>query len=71
MEDEQISLTDLGASTIKKMIDEYARLSKQYSEIEKQKNLLKEQLVGYAQEKKLPKLFGNSFKLSLVEREYL
>lgn len=71
MQDEQVSIADLWQTTIKRLIDEYGLLSKQISELEKQKNLLKEQLVAYAQDVKLPRIFGDTFKLSLVSRDFL
>lgn len=71
MDDQAITLGALGQTTIKKIIDEYATLSKQISALEKQKDLLKQELLIYAAETKLPKIFGNAYKLSLVSKDYL
>ena len=50
--------------TAKWLVDEYATLSKQATDIKKQKDMLKWVLETYAKQKKLEKLFGEEYQLS-------
>jgi hypothetical protein len=60
----------LGEKTVKGLVDEYAILSKQASDLDKQKKALKEALATYLAQKKLKKLFGNEAQLSASSSTY-
>lgn len=64
MDDEII----LGEKTVKGLVDEYAELSKQASDLKKQKEGIKDALSTYLQQKKLKKLFGDAYQLSASSR---
>jgi len=56
---------ELSSNSIKTMIDEYVKLSKQKSEIEKQIKQNKEILENYAKKNNLKKLYGNEHTISI------
>lgn len=56
---------ELSEDTIKQMIDDYVKLSKQKSDIEKQLKQNKQVLEKFAKEKNLKKLFGNEHQISI------
>lgn len=64
--DELISHQELGESSVKRLVDRYVELGKQESESKKEREIIKEVLVGYQQEKQQERLFGyqNSIKFS-------
>lgn len=64
--DEMISHQDLGESSVKRLVDRYAELGKQETESKKEKEIIKEVLIGYQQGKQQERLFGyhNSIKFS-------
>jgi len=54
----------VGDSTAKQLVDEYAEISAQASDLKKKKDQLKDILQTYALKKKVEKLFGESHQLS-------
>ena len=58
-EDEVISWWVLWETTIKKLIDEYVKISKQANELDKEKNSIKDILIEYTKEKNVEQLFWN------------
>lgn len=58
-EDEAVSWWVLWESTIKKLVDQYVKLSKDVNELTKEKDSIKDILVEYAKEKNFEQLFGN------------
>jgi len=61
----KITDEDLSEETIKNLIDEYVKLSKQKSEIERKMKQNKEILEQFARRHKLKKLYGNECKISI------
>ncbi|MDR2541068.1 MAG: PD-(D/E)XK nuclease family protein [Candidatus Peribacteria bacterium] len=67
MADEMVNIEDLGEVSIKKLIEKYAIVQEKFKRYEGEKELLKEELISYAQAKGLKKLYGDTKKLSLQE----
>ena len=51
----------LGEKTVRSLVDEYAEITKQANELDKQKKMLKEQLLVYAETHNIQKLIGNEY----------
>jgi putative RecB family exonuclease len=56
----------LGEKTVRSLVDEYAQVAKQATELDKQKKFLKEQLTIYAQTHNLEKLIGHEYVATLA-----
>jgi hypothetical protein len=67
--DDEIIWGELGAKTVKGLVDEYVQFAKQESEAKAQKELLKDILVEYLEKKELLKLFWNAYKISASQGE--
>ncbi len=67
--DDELLWGELGAKTVKGLIDEYVQFAKQESEAKAQKELLKDMLVEYLEKKWLLKLFWNTYKISASQGE--
>ena len=65
--DEVVSWWDLWETTIKKLVDKYVDISRQASELTKEKDSIKDILVEYANEKNFEQLFWNENALWLSE----
>ncbi len=63
--DETVSWWELWESSVKKLVDRYAEVSKQATELDKEKSAIKEVLVEYAKEKHVEQLFGNTSDLGI------
>lgn len=57
--DETVSWWALWESTIKKLVDQYVKISKEANELNKEKDSIKDILIEYAKEKNFEQLFGN------------
>ena len=65
--DETVSWWSLQETTIKKLVDKYVDISRQASELTKEKDSIKDILVEYANEKNFEQLYGNENALWLSE----
>ena len=65
--DEVVSWWSLQETTIKKLVDKYVDISRQASELTKEKDSIKDILVEYANEKNFEQLYGNENALWLSE----
>ena len=61
--DEAINWGELGEQTIKKLVDQYAKLARESTELSKEKESLKEILVAYAEKGGFEQLFGEESKI--------
>jgi len=61
--DEAINWGELGEQTIKKLVDQYAKLTRESTELNKEKENLKEILVAYAEKGGFEQLFGEESKI--------
>lgn len=61
--DEAINWGELGEQTIKKLVDQYAKLARESTELNKEKESLKEILVAYAEKGGFEQLFGEESKI--------
>jgi CRISPR/Cas system-associated exonuclease Cas4 (RecB family) len=66
--DEKITVAELGEMSVKKLIEKYALTYEKFKRFEGEKDVLKEELVNYAKEKGLKKLYGETKKLSMSEK---
>lgn len=67
--DDEVVGGELGEKTVKGLVDEYVKLSKQESQAKRDKDLIKNILVAYIEEHNLLKLFGNTGKISASQLE--
>ncbi|PZM87484.1 MAG: hypothetical protein DLD55_01000 [candidate division SR1 bacterium] len=67
--DEVVEGDELGAGTIKKLVDRYAELAREGTEITREKESLKELLVSYAEKGNFEQLFGEESKLGLKKSD--
>lgn len=67
--DDEVLWGELGANTVKHLVDEYVQFAKQESESKAQKEILKDMLVEYLEKKWFLKLFGNEYKISASQWE--
>lgn len=67
--DEVVEGDELWASTIKKLVDRYAELAREGTEITREKESLKELLVSYAEKGNFEQLFGEESKLGLKKSD--
>jgi hypothetical protein len=57
----------LWETTVKRLVDEYAKLSKQISQDTKEKDTIKEVLIEYADSKWYEQLFGNENNMKITK----
>lgn len=67
--DESVDWWSLGEQTIKKLVDRYAKISSETSELNQEKKSLKEILINYAEKKKFEQLFGEENQLSIKKSD--
>jgi len=67
--DDEVLWGELWEKTVKGLVDEYVQFAKQESESKAQKELLKDMLVEYLEQKWFLKLFGNKYKISASQWE--
>ena len=64
-EDEQLDWWDLWEKTVKRLVDEYAELSKKISKETKEKDIIKSALIEYADSKGYEQLFWNENNMKI------
>lgn len=67
MNDETIS--EIWNKTLKSMIDEYWKISKDINNLEKQKNNMKQIFINYSQNKNLSRIYWNNFYISVIKNK--
>ena len=68
---DEVAPGDYAPKTIRRLVDEYATLAKQANKIDKDKKLLKEILVEYAQLHGLQRLIGEEYKTPVISKTTL
>lgn len=61
--------SELGETTIKSLVDEYVKLSKQEKKAEKNREVIKQILIQYARTNGLQKLFGHTARVSMSQQD--
>ena len=67
--DELVEWGSLWAQTIKKLVDQYAKISRETSELTKEKESLKEILIAYADKGGFEQLFWDENKLTIKKTD--
>lgn len=67
MEDEEIEIQDLSLTTIKKTIDDFAKIRQKYAAMEMEIEGMKRILITYAEHHGLKTIFGNYFAIPIRE----